>query len=93
MSQLAPSTLLIRSPDLIATDMDGDIVMMHVTSGQYFGISGVGTRIWALLERPITLAELTSTIVSEYVVDEQTCYKDILVFVQTLMDQGAAQVT
>lgn len=93
MPALAPNSFLIRSPDLIATEMDGDIVMMHIPSGQYFGISGVGPRIWAMLERPTTLDELTSAIITEYLVDEQTCRRDIQLFVQTLLDQGAAQIT
>lgn len=67
--------------------------MMHISSGQYFGISGVGSRIWALLEHPITLDELISTIVNEYVVDEQTCRNDIQKFMQSLLEQGAAHIT
>jgi hypothetical protein len=93
MANLTPSSLLIRSSDLIATEMDGDIVMMHISSGQYFGISGVGPRIWALLERPITLDALIATIVNEYIVDEQTCRNDIQAFMQNLLDQGAAHIT
>ncbi|MFV9656116.1 PqqD family peptide modification chaperone [Pseudomonas sp. NY15366] len=93
MANLTPSSLLIRSSDLIATEMDGDIVMMHISSGQYFGISGVGPRIWALLERPITLDALIATIVNEYIVDEQTCRNDIQAFMQNLLDQGAARIT
>lgn len=92
MLPLAANSHVIRSPDLIATEMDGDIVMMHVRSGQYFGISGVGPRLWALLEHPMTIEQMTDTIVSEYKVDEQTCRGDILIFVQALLDQGAAQI-
>jgi Coenzyme PQQ synthesis protein D (PqqD) len=93
MTHLTPNSRLIRSSDLVATEMDGDIVMMHISSGQYFGISGVGSRIWALLEHPITLDELISTIVNEYVVDEQTCRNDIQKFMQSLLEQGAAHIT
>lgn len=93
MPDLAPNSLLIRSPDLVATELDGDIVMMHIKSGQYFGISGVGTRIWAMLDRPITLDDLTRGIVTEYLVDEQTCRKDIMAFVEALMAQEAVQIT
>lgn len=93
MTHLTSNSRLIRSSDLVATEMDGDIVMMHISSGQYFGISGVGSRIWALLEHPITLDELISTIVNEYVVDEQTCRNDIQKFMQSLLEQGAAHIT
>ncbi len=93
MPPLATNSRVIRSPDLMTTGMDGDIVMMHISSGQYFGISGAASRIWTLIEHPMTVEQMTDTIVSEYRVDEQSCRRDILVFVQALLDQGAAHIT
>lgn len=92
MLPLAANSRVIRSPDLIATEMDGDIVIMHVNSDQYVGISGVGPRIRTWLERPMTIEQITNTIVSEYRVDEQICRGDILIFVQAFLDQGSAQI-
>lgn len=75
-----------RNPDLIATDMDGEIVMMNIERGDYFGIGGVGPRVWGLLENPVTLADIVATLCTEFQVDPATCEADIRVFLQQLQE-------
>lgn len=91
MPELNLHARLQRTPDLVAVDMDGDLVMMNIASGQYFGLSGVGLRVWELLETPRGLAELVQAIQAEYEVDEQTCRNDLLAFVESLLNSGVAQ--
>jgi len=88
MSAIDPGIRLIRAPKLVASDMDGDTVMMNIERGQYFGIGGVGTRIWALLEAPVSLAQIVQVIHAEYEVDIVTCERDVFGFAQKLLDNG-----
>jgi hypothetical protein len=81
-------THFVRNPDLIATDMDGDTVMMSIERGEYYGVSGVGTRIWELLETPKTVAQIITSICAEFEVDEATCQADAERFIRELMDNG-----
>lgn len=80
--------LLVRNPDLIATNMDGDTVMMSIERGEYYGVGGVGTRVWELLEKPMNLSELIAAICAEFEVDEATCQADMERFIRELMDNG-----
>jgi len=84
-SPLTPDTSLVRNPDLIATDMDGDTVMMSIERGEYFGIGGVGSRVWDLLAQPTSMSQLTATICAEYEVDATTCQTDMNKFAQELL--------
>lgn len=86
-------TLIIRSPDLIAADMDGDTVMMSIERGAYFGISGVGPRVWDLLGQPVSVAQLTRTICAEYKVDTETCRADLVQFIDALLERGLVSLT
>ena len=74
----------LRSSDLVAADMDGDTVMMSIENGEYYGISGVGSRVWELLENPVTLETIVSTICAEFDVDQQTCQTDMTRFLDEL---------
>lgn len=47
-----------RNPNLVAADMDGDMVMMSIEHGTYFGLTGIAPQIWAALEQPKTASEL-----------------------------------
>jgi hypothetical protein len=86
MNQYDVDSLLIRRSDLIAADMDGETVMMSVERGEYFGINGIGTKVWALLEKPISIAQITISICSEYEIDAITCQADIETFIKELFD-------
>lgn len=92
MSPATSTTLFSRNPDLIAADMDGDIVMMSIEHEEYYGISGVGPRVWELLATPISVADITRVICAEYAVDEATCQSDMQAFVEELMRLGLVSV-
>jgi hypothetical protein len=92
MSEVSTNCILVRNQDLIATDMDGDTVMMSIEHGEYYGISGVGSRIWELLEKPTSFSVIVATICLEFEVDKEKCQSDALVFIRELVDNGLALV-
>lgn len=79
---------LIRNPDLVAADMDGETVMMSIARGEYFGLNTVGSRVWELLSEPASVGELVARICAEFKVDEATCSADLTSFTQDLLDNG-----
>lgn len=88
MAALDPRQPLLRNPDLVAADMDGETVMMSVERGEYFGLGGTGSRVWQLLAQPCTLAELAASVAAEYEVDPQTCAADLRGFLEDLLARG-----
>ncbi|WP_168013160.1 PqqD family peptide modification chaperone [Halomonas salinarum] len=78
-------TLLQRNHDVVAADLDGELVMMNAGKGSYYGISGVGTRAFELLSSPVSINGLVEAITQEYEVTPETCRQDITKFVQELM--------
>jgi len=50
--------LVTRTEGLIEAEVDGEIVALHVETGTCYGFNLPATRIWALLERPMTVEEL-----------------------------------
>lgn len=77
-----------RNPDLIATEMDGELVMMSVERGEYFGLKGIGSRIWTLLEQPQTLDQLVNQVCQEFKVEADVCRQDLTRFTQQMLDKG-----
>lgn len=63
---IAPDQKFIRTRDVVTTDMDGELVMMHVEKGSYFAISGSGGHLWAQLAQPRTMPELVASIEEEF---------------------------
>lgn len=88
MTDLTLDTPLIRNPDLVAAEMDGDLVMMSIDHGEYYGVGGVGPRIWELLEQPITVEAITAIICDEFDVEADRCREDMHGFALQLLEMG-----
>ena len=74
-----------RNSDILAANVDDDLVMMSIQAGNYYNIGGVGTCIWELLAAPRTMDELIDGVVSEYDVERERCASDVGAFVQDLI--------
>ena len=91
MTTLNHDTLIVRHPDLVAAEMDGDLVMMSVEQGEYYGVGGVGPRVWELLEEPVSIDGITVTICSEFDVEEDRCREDMALFIHQMFEMGLVQ--
>lgn len=56
--QFQDDTRLRRNDDVIATQFDGETVMMDAELESYFGMAKVGTRIWSEIESETSYGEL-----------------------------------
>jgi Coenzyme PQQ synthesis protein D (PqqD) len=73
---LTPQTAVVRSPDQVSGDLDGKVVLLSIENGEYYNLNEVGSRIWALLEKPMTVAALIETIMGEFEVERAACEKE-----------------
>jgi len=86
---ITPATKLVRNTDMLYAPVGTEEgVMMSVEAGRYYGLNAVGSRIWELLETPMTVAELCARISEEFEVDAQGCETDVLKFTGSLIDNG-----
>lgn len=84
MDKLTRTTLVIRSPGLLATDMGGEIVMMSIEQGHYYGLNGVASRTWEMLRQPLTVDAICRQIEAEYAVSPAECEHAMLAFLSDL---------
>jgi hypothetical protein len=82
-------TTLSRNADILHAPVGTEeTVMMSVEGGRYYGLNAVASRIWELLETPMTVAQLCARVCEEFEVDAQTCEAKVLKFVNDLIDNG-----
>jgi hypothetical protein len=77
-----------RNPNIVTSTLDGEIVMMSVENGEYYGLDEIGTRIWGLLEKPVLIEELINSLINEFEVDRQECEHDTLEFLEDLFSKN-----
>jgi len=89
---IALTDKLVRQEDVLASIVEGELVMMNIQSDSFYGANAVGTRIWELLEQPLTVAQLCSLLQEEFDVDAQTCQQDVLPFIQKIIDEKLVRI-
>jgi hypothetical protein len=87
LSLIADTTRVSRSPSVLTAEVDGEIVMMSIEHGRYFGLDDIGSDIWKRLEEPCSFAELIDRLITDYDSDRTTIAADV----RTLLGQMAAQ--
>lgn len=86
------SSVVQRSADQIACEMSGEIVVLDLKSGFYYGLDAVAARVWSLIEQPASLMAIREIIMSEYDVDAESCEHDILSFVDKMRAVGLIEI-
>jgi hypothetical protein len=94
MSNLSTESerLFFRDTDMVAVPMDGELVMLSLDQGSYYGLDGIGPRIWELIGNPISLDDLTATLCLEYEIDPATCRMDVSALLDDMISAGIVSV-
>lgn len=77
-----------RNPKLVASQMDGEVVMMSIDDGAYYGLDEIGSRIWELMEIPVKVNSILVSLLEEFEVEKEECVTDTLEFLNDLMDKN-----
>jgi hypothetical protein len=56
----------VNAPTVAAETVDGEVLMIHLDSGNYYSLRAVGASIWEALELGVPLAEIASTLRDSY---------------------------
>jgi len=80
------------SKNVLTQEVSGEMVLMNLSSEQYFGLDAVGTRVWNLLEQGVAPADLLSILLREYEVEQQQLESDIEELLGQLLEAGLVQV-
>lgn len=78
--------------DLLCSDLDGEAVILDLSSGVYFGLNAVGARVWELLQGGRDLRSVRDALLEEFDVAPERCEADLLEVVGRMVAGGLARV-
>ncbi|MCI2255186.1 lasso peptide biosynthesis PqqD family chaperone [Domibacillus sp. PGB-M46] len=84
--------IVSQSAGNLVSDMDGEKVMLNIDKGKYYNLGQLGGVIWELVEQPMAVQELVSTLCSLYQVEQSECENQVIEFLEKLMQEGLIQV-
>jgi hypothetical protein len=78
-------SVIRRATDIVASEMDGEYLVLNIEQGSYLALRNVSARIWELLEQPQTLTALMAVLVKEYDVDPHLCEREVVAFLREMI--------
>jgi len=81
---LEMQNLVRRNPEIVHSDMDGETVMMSVSEGNYYGLNGVGSQIWELLEQEMSVAAICDELLGRFDVSNAQCHSEVVAFLDEM---------
>ena len=86
------SSKVCARPDVLVNCVEGEAVLLNVASESYFGLDEIGTRMWHLLTTSPSIQSAYDALFEEYDVAPEQLRKDLLSFVETLLDQNLVEL-
>jgi hypothetical protein len=81
------------APGVLFSELEREAVLLNVTTGKYFGLNEVGTRVWVLLAQHKQLAPVHHALVAEYAVSADQAQRDLVKLVDELTAQGLVSIS
>ena len=84
----AVSGTIVASKEVLSREIRGETVLLDLKTEHYFGLAGIGSRIWQLLASGTSLPDMRVILAAEYDVSEETLAEDLERFVGDLVEAG-----
>ncbi len=82
------SDIIQASDDVVAREVSGEIVMLDLETGIYFGLNAVGGRIWEMIEaQGQSISMLCDAIEAEFDAPRSDIERDIMALLSELTER------
>ncbi len=93
MSDITIESRIAKNDEIVSGKIDDDLVMMSIQSGKYFLMNPTGGRIWELLDKPRTIAEISAILTGEYKIEPAACQKEVIGFIAQLASRKVITIS
>ena len=83
---------VVAAGDQVSSDLGGEVAILNLRAGMYYGLDEVGARVWQLLQEPAVVGDIQSTIAQEYEVEPTRAREDVLALLNQMADEGLIEV-
>lgn len=89
---ITDNTSLRRNPDMVFSEVDGEVVMLSIQNGEYYNLNEVSTDIWLELKEACSFKDLVTRLQDTYDVPYETCEHETRIFLEQTLDKGIIEI-
>lgn len=71
----------------LCCELNGEAVILSLKNGKYYGLNPVASRIWELIQTPLSTDEIQNAILREYEVESEMCEQEVSFFLKQMADE------
>ena len=83
--------VLRQSPDVQSSSMDGETVLLALSTGRYYTLNSVGSVIWEYCIGQNTLSDIQTAVCDRFHVDPNRAHDDLVTLLNQLIEEGLLQ--
>jgi hypothetical protein len=91
-TDLSSESIVVAARDQVSCNLAGEIAILSLAKGMYYGLDQIGAQVWTLLQEPKSVAEICDAILREYEVEPDCCHNDLLALLGQLQSAGLIEV-
>jgi hypothetical protein len=76
------------SESVVYAELGDELVLLNVETGTYFGLDGIGAKIWTLLAEGLSIEGIVGRLLAEYDVQAEQLRTDASEFLNALIAKG-----
>ncbi len=85
-------SVFARSLDLVASEIEGEVVILGIETSHFYNLNRVGSRIWDLLDTPKRIPEICEALMTQFNVSATDCQSEVRVFIERMLAQGLVRL-
>ena len=90
--RIEPGSMICAESGSVSCDIEGEAVILNLTSGVYFGLNPVGAEIWKQVASEKTFTALCEYLMSRYTVDRQRCEAELNTLLREMQSHGLIRI-
>lgn len=85
-------SVLKHSDQVTFQSVEGEAIIIHISSGKYFSLNKVGTKFWEMCDGRKSIADHAQLLAQKYSIDKEIIIADLLELSQNLLEKGLVEV-
>ena len=91
-SRVTTHSIVVVSKDQVSSDLAGEIAILNLKAGAYYGLDDVGARVWNLIQEPRRVSEVRDAILDEYDVESDRCEHDLIALLEKMAAEELIEI-
>lgn len=90
--RVSVESTVVAAENQVSSDLCGEVAILNLEGGVYYGLDAVGARVWDLIQVPRTVGEVGDVLLAEYEVELECLRRDLVSLLQHMADEGIVKV-